>query len=289
MSRFTNQHVGSCQSLAVLAIALATLICAPAQAELNFGAFTLKFTEKEMNLEHPTDMQWQKYLMWDLPFQRMNDRNMPYLELTNDADSTAPLTEFHLTIGDNRFKFTDKNMGEFAMAGSTTKEISLTSSTVNNLGDELVVQIGNGGLKPGELVRFKIDLDVDAAFAGQFFAHPDYRTVLFDMNGLNVYDGFLQQVSSNDNAKASAIFDPASGANFSVGPWAIADETVAGAAADFFNNNYRRYRDMDPIRTFLIAGEGSVIPEPTSVVLTVLGLVGGLVCVTRSRRTTRAA
>jgi hypothetical protein len=248
MSRFYLHNVRSCHGLAVLAIALSAFICSPAQAQLNFGAFTLKITEKEMNLEHPTDMMWQKYLMWDLPFQRMNDRNMPYLELTNDPESTAPITELHLTIGDDRFNFTNKNMGVFAKLAKTTSEFEITSSTVDNKGDELVVKIGDGGLAPGDLLRFKIDLDVDAAYAGQIFAHPDYRTVLFDMNGLNVYDGFLQQDSSDDNAEATAIFDPASGANFSVGPWAIADEPVAGAAADFYNDNYRKYRDSDPVR-----------------------------------------
>lgn len=289
MSRFKLHNVRTCHGLAVLAIALSAFICSPAQAQLNFGAFTLKITEKEMNLEHPTDMSWQKYLMWDLPFQRMNDRNMPYLELTNDPESTAPITELHLTIGDDRFNFTNKNLGVFAKVGSTTKEFELTSSTVDNKGDELVVKIGDGGLAPGDLLRFKIDLDVDAAYAGQIFAHPDYRTVLFDMNGLNVYTGFTQHVSSDDNAEATAIFDPANGANFSVGPWAIADEPVAGAAADFYNDNYRKYRDSDPVRTFLVLGASAAIPEPGCAALGMIGLVAGLLIVRRSHRTTRTA
>jgi hypothetical protein len=289
MVRLKEQHARICHGLAVLAVALSAFICSPAQAQLNFGAFTLKLTEKEMNLEHPTDMMWQKYLMWDLPFQRMNDRNMPFLELTNDADSTAPITQFRLTIGDERFHFTDQNMGAFAKLANTTKEFNISSSTLNNAGNELIVNIGDGGLAPGELIRFKIDLDVDAAFQDQFFDHPDYRTVLFDMNGVNVYDGFLQQVSSDDNAKATAIFDPSSGANFNVGPWAIADETVAGVAASFFNDNYRRYRDNDPIRTFLVVGSMTPIPEPGCVVLALIGLVGGLLTARRPRRTMLAA
>jgi hypothetical protein len=260
-------------------------ITSAAHAQLNFGAFTLKFTEKEMNLEHPDEMDWQKYLMWDLPVERMNDRNMPYLELSNDAESDAPITELRLAIGDTRFNFSDKNMGTFAVAASTTKDVELTSSTLNNLGDELILKIGDGGLQPGEMFRFGIDLDVDAAFADQFFAHPDYRTVLFDMNGLNVYDGFLQQISSSDNAMASAIFDPASGPNFTSGPVAMADELVIGPEASFFNDNYRRYRDSDPVRTFLIGGEGSAIPEPPGALLAIIGLVGGFL--SRSRRGAR--
>jgi hypothetical protein len=289
MARLNLQNVRTCHGLAVLAVALSAFICSPAQAQLNFGAFTLKFTEKEMNLEHPTDMDWQTYLMRDLPFQRMNDRNMPFLELTNDPDSTAPITQFRLTIGDDRFNFTDKNMGAFAKLAKTTPGFEITSSTVDNEGDELVVNIGDGGLAPGELIRFKIDLEVDAALKGQIFAHPDYRTVLFDMNGLNIYSGFLQQVSSDDNAEATAIFDPPSGANFSVGPWPIADETVEGRPADFYNDNYRKYRENDPVRTFLVLGTSEAIPEPGCALLAGIGLVGGLLTARRAHRKLRAA
>jgi hypothetical protein len=274
--------------LGLLAL-VGSLIASTAQAQANFGAFTLKITEKEMNLEHPTDMDWQKYLMWDLPVERMNDRNMPYLELSNNAESNAPITEFRLTIGDTRFNFSDKNMGMFAMAASTTKNIDITSSTRDDLGDELILKIGDGGLQPGDMFRFRIDLDVDEEFADVLFAHPDYRTVLFDMNGLNVYDGFLQQISSTDNGMASAIYDPAVGPNFTTGPIALADELVIGPAADFYNNNYRRYRDMDPVRTFLIGGDTTAIPEPATAILAAVGAAGVLVSLSRSRRTARTA
>jgi hypothetical protein len=249
------------------------------------NSFSLRFSEKEMKLEHPGDMMWDKYLMWDLAFQRMNDRNMPYLELTNNSDSTSPIKELHLTIGDTRFNFSDDVMGKFAMLGSTTPGFNITSSTVGNLGNELVVNIGDGGLQPGEVVRFKIDLAVDPAFADQIFAHPDYRTVLFDMNGFNVYDG-LQQQSDADNAKAWAIFDPAAGADFSTEPASLLDEIVSGAAADFYNNNYRRYGQLDPVRTFQLMGGGeAVIPEPGSMSLAAILMLTGLVSCGRSRRT----
>lgn len=242
----------------------------------NDGSFTLKITEKEMKLEHPTDMMWDKYLMWDLAFQRMNDRNMPYIELANDASSDAPIIEFHLTIGDSRFNFAQDVMGKFAMLGSTTPGFDIAATTVGGLGDELVITIGNGGLQPGDLLRFKIDLAVDPAYADTFFAFPDYRTVLFDMNGLNVYDG-LQQQSDSDNARAWVIFDPPVGANFATPPVALHDEIVSGDAADFYNNNYRRYRDMDPVRTFQVTGGATgIIPEPGGMVLAGMGaLLGG--------------
>jgi hypothetical protein len=285
MSPNYQQRTGACLGLAALTLVLFAVVSHSAHAQLTFGAFTLKVTEKEMNLVHPNDIDWQNYFNKDLPFQRMNDRNMPYLELTNDADSDGPITEFHLTIGDERFNFANKNLGMYAMLGSSTKNFQIESSTVNNAGNELVVKILGGGLQPGDLIRFKVDLDVDAAFAGQFFAHPDYRTVLFDMNGMNVYDGFLDDVDIADNAKASAIFDPASGPNFTVGPVALSDATVTGAAADFYNNNYRKLRDRDPVRTFSVVGEGDgVIPEPGSIVLLIAGIVAGIATLRRRVR-----
>ena len=276
------------QALAALALLVVAFAASPAMAQNN-GSFSLKLSEKEMNLVHPGDMEWQKYLMWDLAFQRMNDRNMPYLELTNDSMSTAPISEFRFTIGDSRFNFSDSFMGEFAMLGDSTPGFNITSSTAGGLGNELIVKIEDGGLLPGELIRFKIDLDVDEAFADQFFQHPDYRTVLFDMNGLNVYDGFLTQFNTADNAMATALFNPASGPDFAAGPVALPDELVIGPEANFFNENYRRYNEMDPVRTFLAGEGGSEIPEPGSAALALLGLCGSLAFSLRSRRFTLAS
>jgi hypothetical protein len=267
-----------------VALCVTALTSSRLQAQGN--SFTVKFSEKEMKLEHPTDMMWDKYLMWDLGFQRMNDRNMPYLELTNDASSTSPIKELHLTIGDTRFNFSDDAMGKFAMLGSSTPGYNITASTVGGIGNELVVNIGDGGLQPGEQVRFKIDLDVDPEFADQVFAHPDYRTVLFDMNGFNVYDG-LQQQSDADNGKAWVIFDPAVGADVATVPVPLHDEIVSGAAADFYNNNYRSYGEMDPVRTFVLTGDGeAVIPEPGGVALACIAMLTGLVSCGGLRRKT---
>jgi hypothetical protein len=268
--------------------ALAAAVCLASQAasslaQSNQGSFTLKVSEKEMNLEHPDDKAWQHYLMWDLGFQRMTDRNMPFFELTNNATSNAAITEFRITIGDTRFHFADDVMGTHAMLAPSTPGFNISSTTAGGLGDELVIAIGNGGLQPGGMLRFKVDLAVDAAFAGQFFQHPDFRTVFFDMNGLNVYDGFLQQTSNHDNAKASAVFDPPTGPNFVVGPLAFNDETVGGLAADFFNDNYRRYGEMDPVRTFLLGGNVE-IPEPSAMILALVAMGCGLLGYRRVRR-----
>ena len=99
-----RNHVrGGMLGLAVLSLAT---VGAAARAQ---DAFTVNISEKEMMLDHPGDMMWTKYLMWDLGYQRMMNRNAPFIELQNSATSTSPITEFHLTIGDSRFNFAPLN------------------------------------------------------------------------------------------------------------------------------------------------------------------------------------
>jgi hypothetical protein len=261
--------------------ALFAILASPAARAQN--TWTVSISEKELKLENPVDMMWDKWLMWDIGFQRMMERNMPYIELLNEAESSS-ITEFRLTIGDNRFNFGPVENASPVLLGSTTPGFTLSATTVGGLGDELVVTIGNGGLLPGQLVRFKINLDVDPAYAATYAAsfgasQPDFRTVLFDMNGNNVYDGVVN-TSSADNAQASVVFNPGGKSEIV----AFADETVA--AGQFFNSNLRDYKAIDPVLIFQIGGE---IPEPTSVGLAMFGLTVGMLLRGRSRRTPAAA
>lgn len=258
-------------SFLLSAISLVLLTSSLVQAQ---NTWTVSISEKEMKLEHPTDMMWDKWLMWDIGYQRMMCRNTPYIELLNEATSSSPITEFHLTIGDNNFNFAAVQGSDYALLGSSTPGFSLASSTANS-GDELVVTIGNGGLLPGQLVRFQINLDVDPAYAAQYSAsfgnsQPDFRTVLFDMNGLNVYTG-VQKTSSDDNAKASVVFTPGGTSNAVAFP----DEPVA--AGQYYNNNLRVYKASDPVLIFQIGG-GSEVPEPAGLALTMLAIAAGSCC-----------
>jgi hypothetical protein len=142
-----GSRAGAMIAAALLGVAMLTISAADTQAQ---STFTVNISEKEQKLAHPTDMMWDKHLMWDLGFQRMNDRNMPYVELRNTG--TAPITEYRMTIGDTRFNFTNESLGTYALLGSTTPGFQLTSNAIS--GDELVVMIGNGGLPVGQLQAF---------------------------------------------------------------------------------------------------------------------------------------
>jgi hypothetical protein len=290
---FVAHHVTNQQHLrraaatwmpACLLLALA----APLPAQNNFN---LKISEKELQLAHPTDMAWMKYNMWDITTERMFDRNTPTLELTNTSTANS-LSQLQLTIGDSRFHFADDFFpGNSAIVlGTTTPGFDL-SSMISADGNTLTVTV-NGGLAPGETVRFRIDLDVDAGLPDPpFYEHPDFRTVLFDINAgggnqpVEVYDGNLVRNSSVDNAMATATFTGGA----AVGPLAFPDRVINGPSDPgcqpcqgmqnlFFNDNFRPYGIMENVDIFEIGGGGPVIPEPATALLALVGLFGHALC-----------
>jgi hypothetical protein len=238
------------------------------------GSWCLRISEKEKQLVHYTDPEWMKPLMWDLGITR-NDyyRNMPTLELSNIAAAGSPaITQFTMTIGDSRFHFEDDFIGAAAVMGeSTLDEYNLTSS-ISADGNLLTVNIqkqsGTGGLEPGDLIRFRIDIDVDAGLPSPpFYQYPDFRTVLFDKNGQQVYgpDPAVPQ-GGEDNAKATVVLS-----NNTTLSQTLPDFTVTGLQDIYFNANYHPRGAMPGVDIFPVGG-GTVIPEPASVAMFGLGM-----------------
>ncbi len=286
---FQSVRVGP--PLAVAALMLFTIsVClraAPAQAEITDAAWSLKISEREMAFRPATDVMAMKSLMWDLPFSRMFARSMPFISLTNESAS-ASITEFQMTIGDEQFHFKNELMGMYAKLGKESPTSLGLSSSVLEGGDKLVVNFLNGGLAPGQTIHFQFDIGVDAEFANVFFQHPDYRTVLFDMNGDNLYNvaGIDNDLSSDDNSQVTLKFAQSGMPSVSIGPVAFDDPFVVDGSASFVNANLARYGQSDPIRTFNLSGSGGVIPEPGSIALAVIGLLGLTAPFARSRRRT---
>jgi hypothetical protein len=177
-----------------------------------------------------------------------------------------------MSIGDDQFHFGNTFFGTFAQLGKDTPGFSLNSTTEND-GNTLVVNFGNGGIAPGQTVNFLFDIDVDTEFAGSFYKFPDYRTVLFDMNGDNLYQnaGIVNDPDDDDNAEVWLTFTQTGMPSVTTEKSPFPDPTVADGSARFVNQNMARYGDTDPIRTFPLSG-GGVIPEPTGVALALLGL-----------------
>lgn len=260
----------------LLATLIAQAISVSARAELGEVGFEVKISEKEMILEHPGDMQFKMFAAWDAPYQRIAARSMPWIEVGNLAESTGNLTEFSITIGDTDYNFSDSYMGEYAIQSESTPDVLISS--IQSTGDLLTLTFGNGGLAPGEIVRFGIDIDPDPNVDG-LFPHPDFRLVLFDMNDM---DGN----GVEDNAVVSAEFvDPNDLSMTASASTELEDFVVTGPQSQYFNQFVRPYGVMEGIDTFgTMALTGpNPIPEPGAILLAGLATIG-LLGVNRRRR-----
>jgi hypothetical protein len=228
-----------------------------------------------------------KPLMWDLGITR-NDyyRNLPTLELSNTADAAeADIAQFMMTIGDTRFHFTDDFIGAPAVLGESTLGKYKIISSISQNGNVLTVNIqkesGTGGLAPGDLIRSRIDIDVDAGLSSPpFYQHPDFRTVLFDKNGQQVYGNDPAFPNgAEDNSQVTIKF----GDGTIQGPTALPDFVVTGPQNEFYNAIYHPRGVMEGVDIFTIGGGPGVIPEPGSAVLALVGVAGSLCSMRRQR------
>ncbi|MGI9458022.1 MAG: PEP-CTERM sorting domain-containing protein [Aeoliella sp.] len=278
LRRFAKNLFGRAGLIPLVVAAIMLMVAPTTYAELGDVGFQISLASKEMVLENPDDHAVQMFSAWDSPFQRIADRNMPFVELMNLENSTGNLTEFRLTIGDADYNFSDDYFGDFVMLADSTPGVSLSASTAM-AGDELVVSFGGDGLAPGDTVRFRIDLDPDVGIMG-LFPHPDFRTVLFDMNDM---DGN----GMTDNSTATASFeDPNDDTMTATAVAELIDYTVTGPQALYFNQVIRPYSQMEGVDIFRAQGltEVNMIPEPSTAGLAVSGLLAAAALVRRHRR-----
>lgn len=241
-----------------------------AHAAFSLIGFELCLSSKEAVLENPDDMMIMKYSAWDVAAQRIADRNMPFLELTNNSNSEAPITEFNMTIGDTRFNFSDVFFGDFIRLGDSTPGFDLQASTENGdlPGDMLRVVINPGvGLLPGETVRFRVDIGVDPGFP-DLFPHQDFRLVFFDM--------FDNNDPANNSIVTSIFADGAMTGDVSTQLPNFASEND-----EFFNNNIRPGKVMEGVDRFCVEAQ---IPEPSGIALLTIGTLAGLMVRRRLRK-----
>jgi hypothetical protein len=272
---------------ASVVLAICAMIGTTAQGSpIAFAGLEWKMSEKEQVLIDANDMMSMKGVMWDVPAQRRQERNMPFIEVKNQDNSDANLTEFRMTIGDTRFNFSNEMYADYAMVSPSSDFLDVSTSSTN--GDDLIVKFNGAGLAPGELVRFRIDIGIDDNQPGlmQIWPHPDYRTVLFDMNGINAWGPSPMTPmppDSSDNSMAVGTWTKDGMSASSLMPVAFPDPTVVGPQAAIFNQFFRPFYVVEDVDIFSAVQVIGVIPEPSSMLLAFIGMTAlGLVAHRRS-------
>lgn len=232
-------------------------------AAVSAQAATVNFSSLETLLADPTDMMSAKTALWTGWLTQLYENNMPYIEITNDADDPA-ITQFTMTIGDADYQFSNeyKNKlwtnsypyqadGTYALLGYSTPDIELVGSIADN-GDTLVIDFGDGGLQPGETVRFQVDIDRDPDAEGAML-FADYTSVFFtdDSEGSNSF--VTMDFAGTDNDASGFLSGSPTGGNDVQVPRPYSEEQVPPMVPP---------TSLDPI------------PEPTSVLLVSLAAMG---------------
>ncbi|QDU87855.1 hypothetical protein Pla175_12220 [Pirellulimonas nuda] len=256
-----------------LGLLFAAAMAATAAAQTT--GFSLAIAEKEQVLQYPNNPAVKNLAAWDAPSHRVFDRSAPFIELKNTSDCDCPITQFSISIGDTRYHFEDTTFGAYAVPGMTmdSSPITFDVTAVGSEPDMLTIQFAGAGLAPNELVRLRFEIAPDAN-QPNLFSSPDYRTVLFDgivgAQDLMVPQTIIDLDNPSDNSQVIVSFNgtPSPLASY------FQDTIVTGTQGQYFNQFLRPYSVMEGIDMFTVTGEGGVVPEPASLLLVAVTLLG---------------
>lgn len=235
-------------------------------------AATIAFSSLETILAAPDDMDSKMTALWTGWSTQQLEYNMPYIELVNEADAPSAISTFTITIGDEDYQFSNifagkantnsfpyPANGEYALTGFSTPDVQFTTS-VEEDGNVLVVDFGQDGLAPGEVVRFQVDIDRDPGVDGVKM-YADYLSVFSTPNG--------GDDTSGNSEITITYLDPDLLAQFTVPNWEVESGVMN------YLNSPRPYSTM---QTPFVTPDGGMdpVPEPTGALLAALalGLVG---------------
>lgn len=206
--------------------------------------YNLNFSESELVLDNPGDAMAAMVAAWQMHPILVNARSMPFFDLTNISD-TSDLSVFRLELGDTAFKLesvTEVNYGGVGVV-------------VNMVGGD-VVELDFTNFTPGTTIRFKIQIRPDDAMA---FQNPDYRLgPLFDINGAD----------PTDNATVAVSFDA---------PPPFGTQTLSAQLPDYASGGPVigpfDVAKMDHVDLFNLMQMEQLVPEPSSAMLFLMGLL----------------
>ncbi len=243
----------------------------------NAAAVTVNFSNIEMALANPENFADdatpdQKMAgmntLWVGWQTQVYEYNMPFIEVAN-TNANLSISEFRMTIGDTNYQFSNEFLhkdktnsspfpanGDYAITGYSTPSIQFTSS-IENGGDVLALNFGNGGLKPGEVVRFQVDINADNLDPGMMYFAP-YTEVFFNK------DGIIGEVEPDNSIVAIEFVEDTPGVSAQIPNYQV---THAVDALD-----PRDHADMQMIDLLPPLNIIEEVPEPSALIL--LGIAG---------------
>ncbi|MEM6328957.1 MAG: PEP-CTERM sorting domain-containing protein [Planctomycetota bacterium] len=245
-----------------MSLCAAAVAAIAGNASAQTGSFSFAVSPSEPVLVAPDDPVVQHIESWDSPLMRIIKRSRPFIEIVNTSDEGVQLTEFRMTIGDADFNFSDDFFGAFTVLGDSTPGVDISSTTEMG-GDELVISFGGGGLAPGEVVRFQVDIDGDPGVPGMFI-HPDYRTVFFDIYGDD----------NSDNSVLTANFIATLDGDQELQATGVQPDLDKPVGSAFIAPAIRPYSVMEMVEVTGFEDTTVVIPEPSAVLLLLMASAG---------------
>ncbi|TWT43310.1 PEP-CTERM sorting domain-containing protein [Botrimarina hoheduenensis] len=262
----TNSRCVARRAFLSLAVVMTTLLSLPATST---QAATINFSSLETVLADPGHMSAKMYALWTAWFTQVYEYNTPFIELAADADD-QPITELSLTIGDTAYNFGTEFAGKAwtnashvgitgqpALLGMTTPGIAF-NSFVTDGGDKLVIQFLNGGLQPGQVARFQVDINSDNP-ADKKANLASYTEVFFDANGGSNIEGNSIVGLGFSNGQTTSVQLP----NYD-----LSDSMMASVSTP---RSYNIMQMIDPLVPLNITDP---IPEPATALLAALAMLG---------------
>lgn len=248
---------------AVLAVSASLLLVAgavPASAEAI--SYSLTFCENLDVLKDPTNQILAKNAAKHSQHTLMMQRTSPYFELRNTSES-ASITQFSMSIGDMARNFDWASLIE-ASPGVAVNVTSVDGVMGGLSSDMLTVSLS--GFTPDSFVRFRFGIGSDDPNASFI---QDYRKTLFDLDGDDTTDNAMVTVDFKSGDQTEQLVDQLP--NFSMNglTTAIDMSFPSGPCWDHvLPFNFNANGSIDPVEP------GPQVPEPGSIALLGLGLVG---------------
>lgn len=190
-----------------------------------------------------------------------NNLGFPYIDLRNTAD-TADIVGYRITIGDTSYFWDGALINASSQIPASNLTIIAPGSSLDDLAasdDVIHMTFAPGIFTPGTVLSHRNDIDRDAE-AGVTETYPvdqpDFRQVLFDLDGSD----------DSDNALITITFSDGQVIQQRLPDFSSTDENTSAISSSTHNFGYIR---LD-----------QVVPEPMSLAM----LSGGLLLLTPRRR-----